>query len=170
MVAQAVSAVSLALLAASGLAKLLDPDPTRGAMEAARLPSSRSIARALGGLEVAAAVVGLALAGVWLAPAATLYAGFFLFTLVAVRRRLPIQSCGCFGRDDTPPTVLHVGFNLVSAGALTYSAVLGLPTVPWDAPPLDILLYLSFALLGAYLAYLLLAQLPRTLDLATTTR
>jgi hypothetical protein len=47
---------------------------------------------------------------------------------------------------------------------------MGLPAVPWDAPPLDVLLYLSFALLGAYLAYLLLAQLPRTLNLATTTR
>ncbi|HSO50378.1 MAG TPA: MauE/DoxX family redox-associated membrane protein [Acidimicrobiia bacterium] len=169
MVAQAISAVALALLAASGLAKLLDPDPTRGAMAAARLPSSRWIARGLGALEIAAAVVGLVLAGVWLAPAATLYAGFFLFTLVAVQQRLPIQSCGCFGRDDTPPTVLHVAFNLVSAGALTYSAVMGLPAVPWDAPPLDVLVYLSFALLGAYLAYLLLAQLPRTLNMTTTT-
>jgi protein-S-isoprenylcysteine O-methyltransferase Ste14 len=35
--------------------------------------------------------------------------------------------------------------------------------VPWSGPALEVVLYLLFAILGAYLAYLVMAQLPRTL-------
>ena len=168
VVAQAVSAVALVLLAASGLTKLLDPNPTRGAMEAARLPSSLWIARGLGLVEVFAAVVGLGLGGPMLFIPVLLYLGFFVFTLVAVQQRLPIQSCGCFGREDTPPTVLHVAYNATSALALAYIAIMALPSVPWGAPPLEIGLYIAFAVVGAYLAYLLLSQLPRTLQMTST--
>ena len=167
VVAQAVSTVALVLLAASGVTKLLDPDPTTGAMTAARLPSSRRVSRGLGLLELAAAGAGLVLAGVWPVVGATLYTGFFLFTLVALHRRLPIQSCGCFGREDTPPTVLHVGFNAISAAALAYLAVLAAPAVPWTGPPAEVALYLAFGLIGAYLSYLVLAQLPRTLHMTS---
>jgi hypothetical protein len=164
VVAQAISAVALVLLAASGLAKMLDPDPTRGAMKAARLPSSRWIARGLGLVEVVAAVVGLSLGGPMLFLSVLLFVGFFLFTLVAVQQRLPIQSCGCFGQEDTPPTMVHVVFNAVSAVALTYIAIMAQPTIPWGgATQIAVGLYLSFSLVGAYLAYLVLSHLPRTL-------
>jgi hypothetical protein len=112
-----------------------------------------------------AGVVGLVLGGAWLAVAAALYAGFFVFTLTAVRRQLPIQSCGCFGRDDTPPTWLHVTFNVIASLGLAYLAVLARPAVPWDDPALELTLYLSLSLVGAYLAYLVLSQLPRTLHM-----
>lgn len=162
MLAQAVSTVALTLLAASGVAKLIDPEPTTGALRAARLPSSRSTVRALGVVEISAAVVGLAWGGPWLLLAVALYAGFTLFTYAAVRHELPIQSCGCFGRDDTPPSWVHVVFNGLSVIALGYlTAVKGSP-VPWSEPVVQVLLYSVFGLIGAYLSYLLLAQLPTT--------
>ncbi len=160
MLAQAVSTVALTLLAASGVAKLIDPDPTTGAMRGARLPSSRSTVRVLGVLEISAAVVGVAWGGAWLSLAVALYAGFTLFTFVAVRRSLPIQSCGCFGRDDTPPSWIHVVFNGLSTIALGYLMVVNGSPVPWSEPVAQVLLYSVFGLIGAYLSYLLLVRLP----------
>jgi hypothetical protein len=165
MVAQAISAVALALLAASGFSKVLDPDPTRGAMAAANLPASRTVSRTLGSLEIAAGAAGLALGGVWVGLSALLYLGFLSFTLLAVVKGLPIQSCGCFGRDDTPPTWIHVGFNAVAAVVLGVVAVSNDPVAPWSAPVADLTLYLTFTVIGAYAAYLVLAQLPRTMQL-----
>lgn len=166
VVAQAVSTLSLVLLAASGVSKVLDPDPTRGALAAARLPSSRFLARGLGLFEGIAAVVGLAVGGRWMVFAALLYLGFSVFTLVAVSRRLPIQSCGCFGRDDTPPTVLHVIFNGFAATALWYLVAVDGLSAPWSGSNTELVLFFVFALVGAYLAYLLLSQLPRTLQMS----
>ncbi|HVR78330.1 MAG TPA: MauE/DoxX family redox-associated membrane protein [Acidimicrobiia bacterium] len=168
VVAQAVSALSLVLLAASGVFKVLDPDPTKGALAAARLPSSRFVARCLGLFEGIAAVVGLAVGGRWLAFAALLYLGFSVFTVVAVSRRLPIQSCGCFGREDTPPTVLHVIFNGFAATALWYLVAVNGLAAPWSGSNTELALFLVFAVLGAYLAYLLLSQLPRTLQMTSS--
>jgi hypothetical protein len=163
VVAQAVSAVALILLAASGASKIVEPDPTRGAMAAARLPSSRTISRGLGLFEILSGVVGLALGGRWLAPAIVVYLGFLVFTIIAVRQRLPIQSCGCFGREDTPPTTAHVVFNAMAAVSLTATALMSGSPVPWSSQPIELAIYLLFALLGAYLAYLLMAQLPSAL-------
>lgn len=168
VVAQAVSALSLVLLVASGVSKVIDPDPTKGALAAARLPSSRFVARGLGLFEVIAAVVGLAVGGRWLALAALLYLGFSAFTLVAVSRRLPIQSCGCFGREDTPPTVLHVIFNVFAATALWYLVAVNGLAAPWSGSSTELALFLVFAVTGAYLAYLLLSQLPRTLQMTSS--
>jgi hypothetical protein len=166
VLAQASSALALVLLIASGVSKQLDPDPTTGAMQAARLPSSRLISRTLGLAEAAAGVTGLTFGGVWLSGATLLYASFFAFTAMAVRRRLPLQSCGCFGRDDTPPSALHVVFNGLSALALGYLVAVDQNPVPWSDPPVQVAVYLAFSLVGAYLAYLLLAQLPDTLQMA----
>jgi hypothetical protein len=163
VLAQAISAVALTLLAASGIAKLVDPDPTVGAMRAARLPSSRSLARALGVTEILAAAAGLAWGGIWLLGALGLYAGFAVFTLLAVKEKIPVQSCGCFGREDTPPTWAHVVFNGLSTVAIGYLVAVNRAPVPWSEPGGQILLFSVFGLIGAYLSYLLLVQLPRTL-------
>jgi len=168
VVAQAVSAVALVLLAASGAFKFIQPDPTIGAMRAVGLPSSRLIVRLLAVAEMTAAVTALALGSVWLVGAGVLYLGFFLFTLTALRRRLPIQSCGCFGREDTPPTWFHAGFNGLSALSLWYLVAVNGTAVPWLDPPLQVTFYLIFSLIGGYLAYLLLTLVPRTLGIAST--
>lgn len=163
MVGQAVAAITLLLLGASGVAKVLDPIPTSGALRAAGLPSARGVSLTLGLVEILAAVAGLALGSIAVAPAAVLYAAFTVFTLAAVRRRIPLQSCGCFGRDDTPPDVIHVVYNGVATVALTWVAASGSDAIPWDSAPVDLVLFVGFAVLGGYASYLLLAVLPITL-------
>lgn len=167
VVAAALSTIALVLLAASGVTKVLDPDPTRGAMKAGGLPSSSLLAVMLGALEIVAAVVGLVFGGWWLVPAAVLYLGFTGFTLAAIRNRIPVQSCGCFGNDDTPPSVVHVVYNAIAALAMVILVVTDGDAVPWSGPLPALLIFLGFGLVGGFLSYLLLAQLPRTLDLAS---
>ena len=114
----------MALLALAGLYKLVDHSPTSGALRAAGLPSSPIVVRLLGGLELVVGITGIvdggpipALAG------ALLYAGFLVFVLEALRRRLPISSCGCLGATDTPPTVAHVIVNLAAVATLVLGAL-----------------------------------------------
>jgi len=57
------------------------------------------------GGRIAAGFVGLA------------YLGFAGFVGLALARAAPLASCGCFGRDDTPPTVTHLVLDLAGAGA-----------------------------------------------------
>jgi len=166
MAAQVVAVIALGLLGSGGVAKVVDPDPTSGALEAARLPSSRLLSRLLGTAEIVAAAVGLSVGGTMALPAVLLYVGFTVFTLTAVRRALPIQSCGCFGRVDTPPSWIHVGYNGVATLALAMLVVNQESPIPWAAPPSEFLFYVAFAALGVYLSYLLLTRLPQTLSLA----
>jgi uncharacterized membrane protein YphA (DoxX/SURF4 family) len=166
VVAQAVSAIALALLAASGVSKVIEPDPTVGALRAMGLPGRSLTARFLGGAEIVAAAVGLASGGPWIVAAATLYLSFLVFTYLAIRRESPLQSCGCFGREDTPPTWIHVGFNGLALVALGYLSLVNRSPVPWQLPAPEVVSYLAFTVIGAYLAYLLLTRLPQTLQMA----
>jgi hypothetical protein len=56
----------------------------------------------LGALALVVANVAVALA------VAVSYAGFAAFTVAALARDLPIDSCGCLGRLETPPGVRHL--------------------------------------------------------------
>lgn len=161
VVAQAVAAIALGLLAVSGIAKLVDPTPTTGAMRSAKLPSSDSVTYALGGLEVLVAVTALAFGGAFAWGGAVLYGAFAVFTLAALRGQIPLQSCGCFGREDTPPTVLHVGFNMTAALALGTLPLLGLNPIPGELGILELSLYAGFAVTGVFASYLILSSLPQ---------
>lgn len=168
VLAQAVAAIALGLLAASGLAKLVDPEPTTGAMRSAQLPASSLITYALGSLEVLFAVASLAVGGLAVVGSAILYGAFTVFTFAATRKRIPVQSCGCFGREDTPPSIIHVVFNLAATIALFGLAPLGVEPIDWSLPGLELALYLGFAGIGVYVSYLMLSRLPQLLDLAST--
>ncbi len=169
MLPAAVSAIALGLLGAAGVAKTIDPVPTGGALRAARLPSQPWSVRLLGGTEVAASIVGLAFGGPWVSGAALLYLGFLTFTWLALRNVVPGQSCGCFGREDTPPSWIHVGYNLAGLIALVSVVVGDGSPIPWDAPMVEAALYLAYAAVGSFVSYLLLARLPNNLA-ATTPR
>jgi hypothetical protein len=101
-------------------------------------------------------------------PAAVLYLGFLVFTWLALRNVLPVQSCGCFGREDTPPSWFHVTFNLIALIALVIVGATNESPIPWDAPVLETSVYLGYAALGAFLSYLLLTRLPQTLTVSTS--
>jgi hypothetical protein len=171
MIAEGWFSVCAALLVVSGGAKLGDPAPTRGALAGAGLPSSRAVVRALGVWEVVAGGAGLTAGGRTGGFAVALtYAGFAGFVAVALRRRLPIQSCGCFGRADTPPGPAHLAVNL-SAAAAGVAVALGGSGGILDAAgqrATATFLYLGFVALGVFALYLLLAELPRTLALTRT--
>jgi hypothetical protein len=166
VVAQAFAAISLGLLGVAGAAKLVDPDPTSGALREAGLPAGKASARLLGAGEAFAAVMALTFGGLVVAPASILYLGFGAFTLWAVRGSRPIQSCGCFGREDTPPSWLHVAYNATAVVALAYLAVTGRPSIPWTLPATELVGYAFFALTGVFASYLLLSSLPQTLSVA----
>lgn len=156
--------VVAALLVGAGFGKVRDPSPTQGALAAASLPSTRIAAMSLGAIEIVAGTFGLLAGGLVAALAvATVYAGFTAFVGYAMARRLPLQSCGCFGRKDTPPSLYHVAIDLLAAaGAVAYG--LGpAPSLPsviahqplWGLP------YVAFVAIGVYTLYLILTELPR---------
>lgn len=122
----------------------------------------------LGVLEVVAAIAGLAIGATTTYVAALLYLGFTWFTLSGLLNKRPIQSCGCFGRADTPPTWIHVAYNLLAVVALGWVGATGGDTIPWNSPILELSLYLSLAAIGVFASYLLLSLLPRTLKAART--
>ena len=171
MLAVGWSHLCAALLIISGGSKLVDPEPTRGALKATGLPSTTVAAMTLGVWEIVAGAVGLAFGGVVGGiMLATTYLGFAGFVTFALVRDLPIQSCGCFGRDDTPPTWLHVAVNMSAAAAGIWIAVAGtgdlLATL--GEQPLAGIPYIGLMGIGVYALYLLLAELPQTLSLTTS--
>ena len=169
MVSQAVAAIALGLLGASGVAKVVNPEPTRRALKAARLPSSTLLSRALGVAEISAALLGLVGPVRASAPAALLYLGFMLFMLAAVQNRIPLQSCGCFGREETPPSWLHVVYNAGATLFLGWIVLSSTSPIPWSLPPVQIATYIFFAGLGVFASYLLLTRLPQLMQIARST-
>jgi hypothetical protein len=162
------SHLSAALLLISGGAKLVDPDPTSGALRAAGLPASRWAVAALGLWEIAAGSLALGVGGTVGGSVLFLtYAAFAGFIVYALRSGLPIQSCGCFGRSDTPPSMSHVAVNALAAGSGAWLVVFGggdlLTTL--TIQPLGGVPYIGFIAVGVYALYLLLAELPKTLGL-----
>lgn len=168
MLAEAVAVITLMLLAASGLTKLVDTAPTAGALEQAGLPHSNTAVRALGAFEVVAGLVGLLTGGFWLVPAILLYGGFTVFVWLAWQRHIPLQSCGCFGREDTPPTSIHFVYNALATTFLLAALIGSSTPVTWTGSLPDLLLQLAFGGIGAYLSYLVLTELPKTLNRVTT--
>lgn len=170
MLAVGWSHLCAALLIISGGSKLVDPEPTRGALAATGLPSTTAVAMALGVWELVAGTVCLVFGGVVGGSLLSLtYLGFAGFVVFALARDLPIQSCGCFGRDDTPPTWVHVAVNFSGAAAGAWIAVSGGGDLPstLGSQPLAGLPYLGLAGIGVYALYLLLAEMPRTLALTS---
>jgi hypothetical protein len=156
--------VCAVLLVAAGFAKIRDTGPTEGALATASLPVGRTTVLALGVVEITAGLSALVVGGsvaAWVV--AGLYAGFAGFVGVALLRSLPLQSCGCFGREDTPPTATHVVVNAAASLGAATVAVTGFPSL-FDVmadQPLGGVPYLAFVGIGAFALYLLLAELPR---------
>jgi hypothetical protein len=158
--------VLTALLACAGVFKVARPALTAGALRAMRLPSRLGVVRALGIGEI---VLGLATlvtgARPLLALSAAAYLGFAGFVAAALVSGAPLQSCGCFGQRETPPSAVHLGFNLVAAATLLVAAAGNLPEPadvladqPWHGAPFVFLTATSLAL-----AYLVLTALPDVL-------
>ena len=107
------------LLVVAGALKLVDPSGTVGALRALGVVVTDTRVRVLAGAEAALGALALAVTNEVVALAVALsYAGFALVIVVALVRELPIDSCGCLGRLETPPGGRHllvVGVALVGA-------------------------------------------------------
>jgi hypothetical protein len=155
-----------ALLALAGGMKVVQPASTVGALRAMRLPSSPGLVRMLGVVEVAVAIgAGITFQRSLLALLAALYLAFAAFVAAALGAHTPLQSCGCFGRADTPPSVVHLGVNLAAAVVALAAAVSGTPSLsdtlseqPWVGLPFVLLVAVS-----VYLCVTLLTVLPLTM-------
>ena len=117
-----------ALLVVAGVAKAVRPDDTaRAVARLASRPYGRRWRLLVRAGAVAEAMLGLAALGAPRPATAALVAtSYALFSSVVVLARVrggPLATCGCFGQPDTPPTVVHLGLDLVFAAAAVVLAV-----------------------------------------------
>ena len=126
--------IAAALLVVAGLGKVVRPDDTARALvllgsDRSRLVDDRQrrwrwIVRTGATAEAA---LGLAAFAAPRPPTAALvalsYAAFACVVLVARQRGGALATCGCFGRPDTPPTLVHLVLNLVFAATAVVLAV-----------------------------------------------
>lgn len=165
--------VAAALLLIGGFAKAISPRDTANALRATGLTDSELAVRAGGVLEAViggiAIVRGDAISALLVAAS---YVAFAAFVLLARQRGAPISSCGCFGKVDTPPTMIHVIVDVALAGAAVAVALepgAGIADVvreqPMSGVPFSMLL-----VLGVALVFLSFTALPRTLALVTPRR
>lgn len=161
------------LLALAGAQKVLDPAMTVGALRALRLPASPLAVRVGAATELALGVVAIGFGGtVTWALVAVSYLAFAAFVVAALRRGTMIGSCGCFGREDTPPHWSHVALNGALAGVALLLASRG------DGAPLDAVLddpapgaaVAVLAALTLSLLYVVYVELPRALTEARRAR
>jgi hypothetical protein len=119
-------AVAAVVLLIAGLAKVRDPKPTSGALRAMGLPSDLRLVRLLGAVEAVVAAAALVVdhaAFAW--GIALSYSGFSIFVAAALRRGTKLQSCGCFGGLEVPPSVLHLVLDASAAAAAGVAAARG---------------------------------------------
>jgi hypothetical protein len=158
--------VVAALLALAGGLKVIRPVPTAGALRAMRLPSTLPLVRLLGVGEI---VVGIAAGVTFARPVLVLLAAAYLafagFVTAALSANTPLQSCGCFGQTDTPPSSVHVAMNLAAAGTAFAAALSGTPGLdvtlrdqPWNAMPFVLLVGIC-----VYLCVVIATVLPEAL-------
>lgn len=158
-----------ALLALAGAQKVLDPTMTVGALRALRMPASDLLVRAGAALELALGVAAVSVGGaaLWVLVAAS-YLAFALFVLVALQRGTMLGSCGCFGREDTPPHWTHVVLNLVLAGValLAGGSLDGSVVGELGEDRAGAVVVVGLATVGTYLLHAAYVLLPRTLRVA----
>jgi hypothetical protein len=155
-----------ALLALAGAAKVLDPSMTVGALHALRLPSSRVLVRLGAGAEMVLGIAAITVGGpvAW-ALVALSYAAFAVFVVAALRQGTAIGSCGCFGREDTPPHWSHVALNGVLAAVALALAVRddGAPLAAvTDHGGAGVAVGIAAAV-AVYLLFAVYVELPRTM-------
>lgn len=151
------------LLVAAGVAKVARPDATATALRRAGLAVPAWTVRAGAAAEVAAGCWALT-PGRWGAAAVgASYLAFAGFVALALRRGSPVSSCGCFGKADSPATRSHLALNLAAAAVALLAAARGqgglvalMAHQPLAGVPL-----IGISAAVAYLAYLVITELPR---------
>jgi hypothetical protein len=167
-------AIAAALLVVGGALKAVDPADSAHALAVLGLPRARLLVRAGGVVEVAVGVGALLVGGpVFAVLMAVSYTAFAGFVLVALHAGRPISSCGCFGKIDTPPSMVHVVIDLAAAVVGLVVAVAGDPVALGKvlaAQPLAGVPFVLLVVVGMYAVFLAFTALPRTLAAARLLR
>lgn len=148
------AAIFSLLLVITGVAKVVSPHDVERALVALGLPRIPYAGALVGVVEVAVGITAL-FASVGVMAQGVLYLAFALWVLVALRADVPLASCGCLGKDDTPPSWGHFFLNII-ATAVTLGAI--------GAAPLDLSLDLEgitrivLVAVGVFLAYVVLTD------------
>lgn len=165
--------VAAAMLAFAGAQKLVDPDMAVGAMRSLRLPSSRLLVRVGSAVELLIGVGAITLGGplLWGAVAVS-YVAFAAFVAAALRSGTMIGSCGCFGREETPPHWSHLVLNVALALAAAGSAAAldgGIVDAILDHPG-EGAVVVALAGVALVLLHAAFVEMPRTLRAANALR
>lgn len=158
--------VAALLLVAAGGAKVADPTMTVGALRALGLPSAPLLVRAGALAEALIGVLAVVAGGaVWWSLVAASYLAFAAFVVVAQRAGSMVGSCGCFGREETPPHAVHVALDLALAGLVIVAVArgVGAPLEAMVDDPGQGAVVAGLSALGAYLAYAIVVEMPRAL-------
>jgi hypothetical protein len=153
------------LLAFAGAAKAVDPAMTVGALRALGLPSSRGWVRAGAAAELLVGLLAAAAgwAWAWWLVAAS-YLAFAAFVVAALRAGTMVGSCGCFGREDTPPHPVHVVVDVGLAATAAAAAVgLGAPLDAIADAPGRGSIVAGLSVVSVVVLYVVLVDLPRAL-------
>jgi hypothetical protein len=151
------AAVYSALLVVTGLAKLRRPTETSRALAAFGLPSSFVIGWTLGTVEVGIGIAALVTSAQWAYLAqGLLYLSFAGWVVLAMSRDVPLASCGCLGRDDTPPYWGHLVLDFGGAGVALLGVVTGSIGISVITPSLAGVTHLTLIGIGVFLAWLIL--------------
>ena len=108
------AAVFSLLLIITGIAKVVRPRDVEKALASLGLPRIRGVGIVIGAAEVVVGLTALFFPRMLIAQG-LLYTGFAIWVLVALRSGAPLASCGCLGRNDTPPTVSHITLNVIGS-------------------------------------------------------
>jgi hypothetical protein len=154
------------LLVFAGAMKTVDPAMTAGALRALGLPSSKILVRlgAAAELLVGLLAVTVGWAAVWWL-VATSYLAFAAFVVAALRAGTMLGSCGCLGREDTPPHPLHVVIDVALAATAAAAAVrdVGAPLDAIADAPGEGLVVAGLSVLALVVLYAAFVDLPRAL-------
>jgi hypothetical protein len=147
------------MLGLAGLAKLIRPNDTAKALQAAGMALGRSAVRAGAVAEVVVCVLALVVPGAFSGALVALsYAVFASFVVTARLKGWPLSSCGCFGRPDTAPTYTHAALNAAALAVAAWWSVVARGHLgrlffhqPWHGAPLGLLVAVIAGL--AYLVW-----------------
>jgi MYXO-CTERM domain-containing protein len=149
-----------ALLIVSAVPKITHPGPTITALRAVGAGwVGPGQVRLLSAVEIVAGGFAIVSGGRWAdAAVAALYLGFSMFLARALRT--PAASCGCAGRDDTPPSVAHLVmtamFALAAVAAIVAGGQTGVLTLTRHAGVAPAAVALGFALTTTWLGWSIL--------------
>ena len=165
--------VTTALLGAGGALKVVRPADTAGALKQMGLPASPAVVRVGAAAELAIATAAVVDGSrPFAALVAVSYLAFAAFVAVALRRNVPLSSCGCFGAQETPPTAVHLALNLAAAataGGVALGLADGGGLAAITAMDSSLLLRGAFVVstvAATWFAYVALTLLPRLMRAA----